>query len=418
MSRNTWIGITLLLAGLLVLPEVLSPALINGAIKALIAALFALAFNLLMGQGGMLSFGHGAYLGLGAFATMHVMIWVERGGSFPLPLLPLVGGAMGLLIGLVAGYFATKRTGTYFAMVTLAIAELLHSVSLKWTTVFGGEAGLSSMRMPWAGFQFGSLSEVYYLVLAWVAGCAFLLYLYTRTPFGRLNLAIRENEMRVRFVGVDPHRVKTLMFAISAMFAGIAGGLLAITDESVSYALFEARVSALIVLQSFIGGIGVFLGPAVGAASLTMFSQIMSDVSRSWLLYQGLLFIAVMLFMPNGVWGTLVQRVERIAAPGGLRSLGSQLVGDVRAALAVICAVGAIIFVVEAVAVLLSNSYAALRKSSEAVPDIAVLSMQWNPLSPLTWAVPAGLALAAFLLSSDKVHGRLWARAKSGEVNG
>ncbi|MDW7749157.1 MAG: branched-chain amino acid ABC transporter permease, partial [Halomonas sp.] len=144
-------------AAMLALPAVLSPAWLGVASNMLIAALFALAYNLLIGQGGLLSFGHAAYFGIGSFATIHAMVAVERGGLWlPTPLLPLAGGVAGLLIGAGAGYFACKRSGVYFAMVTLAIAELLHALAPNLSSVFGGETGIFSMRQPWLGVDFGS----------------------------------------------------------------------------------------------------------------------------------------------------------------------------------------------------------------------------------------------------------------------
>ena len=129
----------------------------------LIAALFACAFNLLAGQGGMLSFGHAAYFGVGTFATIHAMNALGGAGLLPTPLMPLAGGVAGLLFGLVAGWFATMRAGVYFSMITLALAELLHALAPHLKGVFGGEAGLSAMRMPAWGFTFGSDVEVYFL---------------------------------------------------------------------------------------------------------------------------------------------------------------------------------------------------------------------------------------------------------------
>ena len=157
--RNMLISIVLLVM-LIAIPPSLGIAWQNALVNVLIASLFALAFNLLMGQAGLLSFGHGAYFGLGAFAALHLMMAIEDGFPFPTPLVPLAGAAAGLLIGLVAGYFATMRSGVYFALVTLAIAELFHSLAPRLEDLFGGEAGVSSMRMPWSGVVLGAPLEV------------------------------------------------------------------------------------------------------------------------------------------------------------------------------------------------------------------------------------------------------------------
>src|SRR5690606_9395797 len=254
--------VVVVLVALLAGPVFMGPALQNAMINMLIASLFAVAFNLLMGQAGLLSFGHAAFFGVGAMATLHLMLAIEDGViAFPTPLLPLAGGLVGLGVGVIAGYFSTQRSGVYFALVTLAIAELFHSLAPHWDGVFGGEAGLSSMRMPWNGLTFGSTLEVYYLALAWVGASIGLLWLYTLTPFGRLTLAIRDNEQRVRFMGYNVHTTKVVIFAISAAFSGVAGGLLAVSNETANYSLFSTYMSAQVVLHTFVGGATVFFGP-------------------------------------------------------------------------------------------------------------------------------------------------------------
>ena len=165
-----------LLALLLFVPPYLPTTLVNAGIQMLIAALFATAFNVLAGQGGMLSFGHSAYFAIGTFATIHAMNAVEAIAGFPTPLLPLAGFVGGGLLGVAAGWFSTQRSGVYFAMVTLALAELLHALAPHLSGIFGGEGGVSAMRMPAWGLTFGSSIEVYYLTLFWAAlGIALML---------------------------------------------------------------------------------------------------------------------------------------------------------------------------------------------------------------------------------------------------
>src|SRR5215470_2149315 len=154
-------------ATLVMLPLFLSPNMLAASITMMIAALFALAFTLAMGQAGMLSFGHAAYYGLGAFAALHVMRAVEmKLFGFPTPLIPLAGALAGFVFGLAFGWFATQRTGVYFSMVTLALAELLLTLAPTWNSLFGGESGIATMRGPSWGVSFGSDADVYYLTLA------------------------------------------------------------------------------------------------------------------------------------------------------------------------------------------------------------------------------------------------------------
>ena len=181
-------------------------------------------------------------------------------------------------------------------MITLALAELLHALAPHLKTVFGGEAGVSSFRMPAWGIGFGSLNDVYFLTLVWTLVSIGLLYLFSKTPLGRLALGLRENAHRLRFLGYNTHALGTLIFAISAMFAGIAGALQSMNIEAANYVVLESHISTAVVLNSFIGGVRVFLGPAIGGAVMTFFGHVTSDLTRVWLLYQGIIFVLVMMF--------------------------------------------------------------------------------------------------------------------------
>ena len=302
--RYALIAAVLLLT--VILPFVVNTTWQGILTKMLIAALFATGYNLLLGQAGLLSFGHAAFYGIGAIATLHAMIAIERGSFYiPLPLLPLVGGAAGLVLAFIAGCFATKRSGTYFALVTLAMAELIHVIAPMWETVFGGEAGLTAMRMPSLGFSFGSAREVYLLTLVWaVLGIGLLWYL-SKTAFGQLTLALNGNEQRLKFLGFDTYKSKVLTFAISGMIAGLAGSLLAIANETANYTLFSVGVSTQVIFHSFIGGTAFFFGPGIAAAALTAIPFQLSNFTHFWPLYQGLLFMIVMLATPAGIGGLL-----------------------------------------------------------------------------------------------------------------
>lgn len=383
--RLSIILVIALLAVLVAVPPFLGGGWQYALVNALIASLFAAAFNLLMGQGGMLSFGHAAYFGVGAFAVMHLMQAVEYGDpQVPTVLLPLAGAAAGLICGVAAGYFATMRSGVYFALVTLALAELLHSLAPHWEGLFGGEAGLSSMRMPSMGLTFGSTLEVYYLTLGWTVLCIALLYAYTRTPFGRLTLALRDNEQRIRFLGYNAHATKIVVFAISAMFAGVAGGLMAMSNETANYNVFSTGVSAQVVLHTFVGGSTVFFGPIIGACALTLFTFVASGATESWMLYQGIIFVLVMLFAPRGIGGVVQDHVlqrhslpwRQLAAPYAVAAAGGVLVSV------------AGIFVIQSLETLFSREYAAAVRRSGEYEAFTQYGMDWDPFSPVTWVFP------------------------------
>lgn len=386
-SRVTLIFVAIAL--LMAVPYLLSQGLINAAIQMLIAALFASAYNLLCGQAGMLSFGHAAYFGVGAFATIHAMKALGGAGLLPTPLLPLAGALAGLCFGGLAGWFATKRTGTYFAMITLAIAELLHALAPHLKGLFGAEAGVSSMRMPAWGFDFGSTIQIYYLTLAWVMVSLALLYLFTRTPLGRLTLGLRENGHRLRFLGYDVHRLSVLVFAISAMFSGIAGGLQVVNNEAANYVVFDANLSAAVVLNTYIGGVKVFLGPVLGASLMTFFGYVASDLTQSWLLYQGILFVLVMMFMPTGLAG-LFGTVGQLNRRFGMRTIVPLALLSLTAAL--LLSIGAA-FVIEMLQRVFSQDYQymAHANGNQPWPPIVLLGQNWSPVAASTWLLPLAL---------------------------
>lgn len=393
-------GLLLILAGvaaLAALPFLLSQGLLNAAIQMLIAALFASAYNLLCGQAGMLSFGHAAYFGVGAFGTVHAMNAIGGAGLLPTPLMPIAGAACGLVFGGIAGWFATQRTGTYFAMITLAIAELVHSLAPHLKGLFGGEAGMSTMRMPAWGFDFGSTTQAYYLTLAWVLASVGLLYLFTRTPMGRLSYGLRENSHRLRFLGYNVHGLGMMVFAISAMFSGIAGGLQVVSNESANYVVFDPALSAAVVLNTYIGGVTVFLGPALGAALMTFFGYAVSDLTQSWLLYQGILFVGVMMFMPSGLTG-LIGTTGRLRQRIGLSKLLPVVLLSIAAAL--LLSVGGT-FAVELLQRVFSQDYRALARldPGNPWPPVTLLSRAWSPASVATWAIPGVLIGAGALLA-------------------
>nr|WP_245413606.1 branched-chain amino acid ABC transporter permease [Mangrovicella endophytica] len=406
--RNISILVAILALAIAV-PPFLGIAWQNALVNVLIASLFALAFNLLIGQAGLLSFGHAAYFGIGAFAALHLMIAIEDGLAFPTPLVPLAGAAAGLLVGIVAGYFATMRSGVYFALVTLAIAELFHSLAPHLQGLFGGESGVSSMRMPWQGIIFGSLIEVYYLTLGWVLTCGLALWAYTRTPFGRLTLALRDNEQRVQFLGYNAHAAKVIVFAVSAMASGVAGALLAISNETANYSLFATDVSAQVVLQTFVGGSTVFFGPVFGAAAFTLFAFLVSDLTRSWVFYQGLIFVLVMLYAPTGIGGVIAYHARhrrqldwsRLAGPYALALVGGLLVA------------AGVVYLTETVAVLFGEGYAVrMRDAGGSLPRYDLFGVSWDPAGILTWLLPLILigAGGAVLVRARRSIAGFWNR--------
>ena len=268
--------------------------------------IFSLSYNMLLGQAGMLSFGHAVYSGLGGFAAVHAMnlATTATGFSVPVSLIPLVGGSAGLFFGLVLGYVTTKCAGTTFSMITLGVVELVFACSLMFPGLFGGEGGITTNRASgkafW-GISFAQQIEVYYLIAGWLLICTVAMYAFTHTPLGRIANAVRDNPERAEFVGYDTRWVRYLALAISAFFAGIAGGLSAINFEIVSSEDVSLARSGAVLLFTFIGGSGLFIGPLIGAVVGLFFTVLLSALTKAWQLYLGGFFIAMVMFAPGGI---------------------------------------------------------------------------------------------------------------------
>ena len=286
--------------------------------------IICLSYNILLGQAGMLSFGHAVYTGLGSFVAVHAMNLATR-GAVPLPVLfvPLVGGLSGLLFAVLLGYVTTKKSGTTFAMITLGIGELVAAMSLMFPGFFGGEGGVTTNRVygNFMGLNFGSQLQVYYLIAAYCFVSTALMFAFTLTPLGRMLNAVRDNPERVEFIGYNTQRVRYLGFIVAGFFAGIGGALAAINFEIVnaSDSLSSVR-SGGYLLFTFLGGATFFFGPMIGAVLLVFASVLLSELTKAWLLYLGLVFLFMVMYAPGGIASLIMMNV-RVAAHRKLHRL-------------------------------------------------------------------------------------------------
>jgi branched-chain amino acid transport system permease protein len=288
-----------------------------------IAIIVCLSYNLLLGQGGMLSFGHAVYSGMGAYLAMHTLNQVSGGLALPVSLIPLVGGFAGLALAGVLGWVTTKKAATPFAMITLGMGELVWAMALMFPGFFGGEAGLSGNRVagsPVWGISFGPQIELYYLIALYTFVCTALMYALTRTPLGRMLNAVRDNPERAAFVGYNPQVVRYLAFVMAAFFAGISGGLAALNFEIVTAEVVSGTRSGLYLLFTFLGGTSFFFGPIIGAILMVLAFVLLSELTQAWQLYLGLIFIVMVMLAPGGV-AALIMAQLRLARSGGLRRL-------------------------------------------------------------------------------------------------
>ncbi|MDW5444436.1 branched-chain amino acid ABC transporter permease [Polaromonas sp. SM01] len=289
-----------------------------------IAIIACLSYNMLLGQGGMLSFGHAVYTGLGSFLAIHALNSVGN-GSLPLPvsLVPLAGGLAGVGFAVLFGYVTTRKSGTTFAMITLGLGELVFALSLMIPEFFGGEGGVSGNRVNGKavmGITFGPQIQVYYLIALYTFVAVAAMFAFTRTPLGRMLNAVRDNPERVEFVGYDTQKVRYYAFIIAGFFAGISGGLAALNFEIVTAEVVGAARSGAYLLFTFLGGATFFFGPIIGGILMVLAFVLLSEFTKAWLLYLGLVFLFMVMYAPGGI-ASLIMMNLRVAAFGKLRQL-------------------------------------------------------------------------------------------------
>jgi branched-chain amino acid transport system permease protein len=307
LERNRVLASSAVLAALpLVLPH---SAL---AINILIYGLFATGFNLLFGYTGLLSLGHAALFGAGAYgcglavATFHL--------SWPLAI--LAGIALSIAVGAIIGGLAIRTGGVYFGMVTLALAQCLYFIFYQWSTVTGGESGLRGASVP--AIDVGPLHvsllnpfQKYYFLLFFVVVALAAFSRILQSPFGAVIEGIRENENRARASGYGLNATKWMSFVLSAAFCGLAGALNTIHLGIVSIDALFYTTSGTVVMMTLLGGMGTFFGPFVGAALFLSLEDLTSNWTSHWQLIAGLIFIACVRFFPAGVWGSALTRIRR-----------------------------------------------------------------------------------------------------------
>jgi branched-chain amino acid transport system ATP-binding protein len=299
------------LVGLLALPSLMHAIGLGttSATEVVIFAIACMALNILVGTTGLVSFGHGAWFGLGAYAAALLQRELLP-GQFLLPVLIAVG-----MVGLIAlgfGALILRRRGVYFSLLTLALAAMLYAIAFRWTAVTGGEDGLGGIVRPsFLGIDFDAAKPFYGLVATIGFVVVYVLWRFHRSPVGTVLVAIRENEQRARFIGYATDRYKLLAFTASAMLTGLAGSLLLFNNRMTSAEPISVAFSGELLAMVVIGGMRSFLGPALGALFFVIFRDYLSSVTENWLLWFGLLFVLFIVFSPTGLVGV----AERLLRP-------------------------------------------------------------------------------------------------------
>ena len=276
----------------------------------LIMGLMAMSFNLLFGFTGLLSFGQGAFFGLGAYTAALLL----QNGFANLFLILLAGMLAAFLAALVVGYFSVRLDEIFFAMITLGFGMMFFSIAHNWIAVTGGSDGLPVFLLPsltlfGTELTFYTPTSMYYLVLLVVVIGSALLWLVVHSPFGLILKSLRENKQRVAFVGGNVRQLRIAAFTISGTFTGLAGVLFCLFNNMASPEFMHWSFSAKPVIMSIIGGAGVFLGPLVGAGIFFVLEQVIIQYTENWMLFLGLILIPIVLFFPDGVFGTLCKKI-------------------------------------------------------------------------------------------------------------
>ena len=299
-----------------VCPFVLARYQLSILTELMIFGLLALSLDLIMGYTGMVSFGHAAYFGLGAYGSALILIHFE----LPVPVALLTGALLAGAVALPIGYLSTRATGIYFAMLTLAFAQLLYTIAYKWRDLTGGSdgiAGVPKTSLWWGGPSLASPAAYFYLVGASLVLSLLVCRGLVRSPFGRALQAIRENERKFATLGQDPRRFKLTVFVISAVFAGLAGALFAPFRGFASPEVMFWVLSGQALMIVIIGGIGTLIGPVLGAMVFMLIQEVLSSYTEQWMLFTGAIFVLMVIFLPGGLVGAVRGWLETSASPAG-----------------------------------------------------------------------------------------------------
>lgn len=283
------------------------------ATQIIIFGLLALGYNILYGYTGLLSFGHAAFFGLGAYASGIILvrtncsIWASIGA----------GLAVSAIGAFLIGFLCLRRRGIYFALLTLAFAQMLYYIAYTWVSLTGGEPGLRNIPRPFLelpgvfSINIYTPTRFYFFVLAFVMAALILLKRILESPFGKVLQGIRENEKRARACGYNTNRIKWLSFILSGTFSGLAGALHTLYLNFVGIEQLYWATSGMIVMMTLLGGPGTFFGPFVGAGVFLYLEDIISGFTKYWMIFLGPIFVLCVLFFPQGIWGTVKKLTDR-----------------------------------------------------------------------------------------------------------
>ncbi len=275
------------------------------AIKIIIWALFATSFNLVLGYGGMMSFGHAAFYGVGAYCTALLLVKT----SCPTVVAFLAAPVAAAVAGLVIGIFSVRIKGVfYFAVLTLSFAQLLYILAFKWRSFTYGDDGIQGIPVPEILSTIDGYVNYYFFALAVCLVCLYVLWRIVKSPFGLMLRTLKENPQRATFIGINVETYRLTAFVISAFFSGIAGALFALLETSISPHVLFWSTSGEVILMGLLGGAHIYLGPALGATIMVLLNSFITSYTEYWALFLGTTLILIVLFIPQGVGGLIYEK--------------------------------------------------------------------------------------------------------------
>jgi branched-chain amino acid transport system permease protein len=305
-SSRKWIWgviVGIFLVGLpFVLERMVSQYYLYLTIKIIVWALYAMSFNLVLGYGGMMSFGHAAFYGVGAYCCALLLVKT----SCPMPVAFAAAPFAAAIVGVVIGYFSVKIKGAfYLAVLTLSFAQLLYIVAFKWRSFTFGDDGIQGIPVPALISTDETYINYYFFALIVTLICIYILWRIVKSPFGLMLKTLRENPQRSTFIGMKVQRYRLIAFVISAFFSGIAGALFAFLETSISPDVLFWTTSGEVILMGLLGGMHVFLGPALGATIMVLLNTFITSYTEYWGFFLGSTLILIVLFFPEGVAGVI-----------------------------------------------------------------------------------------------------------------
>ncbi|MCX7983008.1 MAG: branched-chain amino acid ABC transporter permease [Syntrophales bacterium] len=311
---------------LLLMPLVLKNYHLNILTEIIIFALYAVSYNLLLGYAGLLSFGHAMFFGLAAFVTGIAIIHLKGIGMITAIFL---GVFSAFLAGVVIGSLLLRHKGSYFALLTLAFNALFYAVATKWHSVTGGDDGLNvprpELNVIFAKIPVETVPQFYYFTLIVLGIVILFVWFFTRTAMGKTVLLMRENEERMKFIGYSTNLSRLILFIFTGTLAGLAGAFYTLHFRFVSISAISVEMTTVVLLMTFVGGTRTFWGPILGVFVYIILQNYLSDITDRWPLFMGLIFVFMVLFIPGGLSGFIMDMKERVAKKREVALEGNQL---------------------------------------------------------------------------------------------